>query len=186
MPRVKLEFVKRYCPPRQGWQVCVDIDASEEGRTGGARETPASHQRQLDMMADAPRVRQELALLNVTIGTRRSWFMSQNLPPIEGDPDIIAFDRARRRALIVEVEGASSGQPEQKLYKAVGQIVRSASNLPERWKFDLAVVVYGERIAAHLARSHALSRLGVSGLSIEDNAARDRWLFGPLRDATTP
>jgi hypothetical protein len=105
--------------------------------------------------------------------------MSQDLPPIEGDPDIIAFDRVTRRALIA-VEGASSGQPEQKLYKAVGQIVRSASNLPEGWKFDLAVVVYGERIAVHLTLSHALSRLGISGLSLEDNATRDRWLFGPL------
>lgn len=30
-PRVKLEFVRRYCAPEAGWSVCVDIDPSEEG-----------------------------------------------------------------------------------------------------------------------------------------------------------
>jgi hypothetical protein len=57
-PRVKLEFVRRYCAPTNGWCVCVDIDPSEEGRTGSKRETVASRKRQIDMQADAPRVRQ--------------------------------------------------------------------------------------------------------------------------------
>jgi len=33
-PRVKLEFVRRHCVPEAGWKVYVDIDPSEEGRTG--------------------------------------------------------------------------------------------------------------------------------------------------------
>jgi hypothetical protein len=37
---VKLAFVKRYCNPQKGWEVFVDIDPSEEGRTGGGRKTP--------------------------------------------------------------------------------------------------------------------------------------------------
>ena len=36
-PRVKLEFVRRYCAPEAGWRVCVDIDPSEEGWTGSKR-----------------------------------------------------------------------------------------------------------------------------------------------------
>ena len=38
-PRVKLEFARRYCAPKAGWSVCVDIDPSEEGRTGTKRES---------------------------------------------------------------------------------------------------------------------------------------------------
>ena len=34
----KVEFVHRYIPPRAGWAVLVDLDPSEEGRTGGKRK----------------------------------------------------------------------------------------------------------------------------------------------------
>lgn len=33
-PVAKLRFVERYCHPAEGWSVFVDVDASEEGRTG--------------------------------------------------------------------------------------------------------------------------------------------------------
>ena len=49
-PQVKYEFVRRYCSPEQGWCVFVDIDGSEEGRTGGKREgdeAPAKRQREM-------------------------------------------------------------------------------------------------------------------------------------------
>jgi len=71
----------------------------------------------------------------VTVGDRKGWCHSQGLPYLEGDPDIVAYDQSGMRCLIVEVEGASSGQPEQKLYKAIGQIVRTASNFPEGWRY---------------------------------------------------
>ena len=177
-PRVKLEFVRRYCAPKDGWCVCVDIDPSEEGRTGGKRESESARQRQIEMLADAPRVRDELETLGVSVGDRKRWCEGEGLPYLEGDPDIVAYDRVKRRCVVAEVEGASSGQPEQKLYKAIGQIVRTASNLPEGWRCHLMVVVYGDKIARHLVRARALEKLDIAGLHLEDRQDADRWLFG--------
>src|ERR1035437_194078 len=177
-PRVKLEFVRRYCPPEAGWRVCVDIDPSEEGNTGSERISEASRRRQIEMKTDAPLVHAELAELGANVGKRKHWCQTQGLPYIEGDPDIVAYDRSAMRCLIVEVEGASSGQPEQKLYKAIGQIVRSASSLPQGWKCQLVLVVYGEAIARHLGRVSALEKLSISALALTDQANDDRWLFG--------
>jgi hypothetical protein len=177
-PRVKLGFVRRYCPPKAGWSVCVDIDPSEEGRTGGIRRSEEARLRQAEMQADAPGVRAELETLGANVGKRMQWCQTQRLPYVEGDPDIVAYDRSNMRCLIAEVEGASSGQPEQKLYKAIGQIVRSASNLPPGWECQLILVVYGNQIAAHLQRVNALQKLSISALALSDRASDDRWLFG--------
>ena len=38
-PRVKLEFVRRYLLAKERMESCVDIDPSEEGRTGRERES---------------------------------------------------------------------------------------------------------------------------------------------------
>lgn len=173
-PRVKLEFVNRYCPPQDGWCVCVDIDPSEEGRTGGTRVTKGSRQRQTEMQADAARVRKKLKALGVSVGDRKRWCTAQGLPYLEGDPDIVAYNRAEERCIVAEVEGASSGQPEQKLYKAIGQVVRTASHLPQGWRCHVVVVVYGEKIARHLLRAKALERLDIAGLDLHDDHAADR------------
>jgi hypothetical protein len=177
-PRVKLEFVRRYCHPKNGWRVCVDIDPSEEGRTGSKRESAESKLRQAAMQADAPRVRESLHAIGANVGDRKHWCESSNLQYLEGDPDIVAYDPQKRRFIVAEVEGASSGQPEQKLYKAIGQIVRTASNLPSDWQGRLAIVVYGEKIANHLQRARALVKLEISGLALADDSRADRWLFG--------
>lgn len=177
-PRAKLEFVRRYCAPRSGWRVCVDIDPSEEGRTGGKREKAISKERQMAMQADASSVREALSALQVSIGNRKPQCQAWRLPYLQGDPDIVAYNAAEHRCIVAEVEGASSGQPEQKLYKAIGQMVRTASNLPEGWNTRLVIVVYGDKIAEHLRRAHALTRLSIAGLALADDARDDRWLFG--------
>jgi hypothetical protein len=177
-PRVKLEFVRRYCAPTDGWCVCVDIDPSEEGRTGGKREGESARQRQIEMQADAPKVRVDLNALDISVGDRKRWCRTRGVPYLEGDPDIVAYDRTQKRCLVAEVEGASSGQPEQKLYKAIGQIIRTASQLPEGWPCHLIVVVYGDKIAKHLVRVKALERLDIAALHLADDKASDRWLFG--------
>jgi UDP-2,3-diacylglucosamine pyrophosphatase LpxH len=80
--------------------------------------------------------------------------------------------------LIVEVEGESSGQPEQKLYKAIGQIVMAASNdILDGWNRKLVLVVHGDGICKQMARASALEKLGISALALDDNN-HDRWLFG--------
>lgn len=181
-PRVKLEFIRRYCPPQDGWCVCVDVDPSEEGRTGRPRETHTALERQKDMQADAKRVRGELRALDVSVGDRKRWCTTQGVPYLEGDPDIVAYDLARKRCIVAEVEGVASGQPEQKVYKAIGQIVRTASQLPQGWRCYLVVVVYGEKIAIHLERAKALERLNIAALHLQDRSDEDRWLFGSQLD----
>jgi hypothetical protein len=152
--------------------VCVDIDPSEEGRTGSPRESHTARKRQKDMQADAPRVREEFVALGVNVGDRKSWCAIQGVPYLEGDPDIVAYDRVHKRCIVGEVEGASSGQPEQKMYKAIGQIVCMASQLPVGWQCHLVVVVYGEKIATHLGRAKALETLNIAALHIFRTAPR--------------
>jgi hypothetical protein len=155
----------------------VDIDPSEEGRTGSERDSVESLKRQQAMLADAPLVHAEFKALNA-VGDRKNWCRSWQLPYLEGDPDIVAYEPCRKRCIVAEVEGASSRQPEQKVYKAIGQMVRTASNLPRGWNSRLVIVVYGEKIANHLQQAQALASLGISGLALADDASADRWLFG--------
>ena len=176
-PRAKLEFIRRYCSPKNGWRVCVDIDPSEEGRTGGIRRSNSSIELQARMQADAMRIKKALGELGATLGRRSHWCHLEGIPHFEGDPDIVAYDR-QNNCVIAKVEGESSGQPEQKVYKAIGQMVRTVSNLPPGWHSRLVIVVYGDKISAHLQRAHALAKLGISGLSIANEAGADRWLFG--------
>jgi len=181
-PRAKLEFIRRYLDPAQGWVIRVDIDASEEGRTGGERRTQRARQRQLAMQADAELVREAFAELGVTVGgARRAWFARYELPAIPGDHDIIAFHRASRVVAIVEVEGVSSGQPEQKLYKAMGQIAMALGDgAPAGWRRSLLVAVFGDAIASHLRRaSIALARLNVSAVALSTvDQQEDCWTVG--------
>jgi len=179
-PRVKLEVVRRYCSPRSGWCVFVDIDASEEGRTGGERTTHEALVRQREMQQDAERVRQSLSRMGVTVGGGRSkWFRRVGFPRLDGDRDIVAINAQRRMYLIAEVEGASSGQPEQKVYRAAGQLVVAVSAvLLDGWRRNLVLAVHGEEAAQHLRRVRGLEALGVAGLLVSKRPADDRWLFG--------
>ena len=94
------------------------------------------------------------------------------------------FHPGKRICLIAEAEGDSSGQPEQKLYKALGQLVMAAG-VPtvEGWERALVLVVHGDQMAKHLGRAHALTKLGVSALVLDANPSADRWIF---RDALLP
>lgn len=179
-PAAKREFIQRYCDPQQGWIVFVDIDASEEGKTGGKRRTREARERQKLMQKDAARVRATLQKIGVQAGgSKRTWLQAHDLPIIVGDRDIIAFNTSTKTCLIAEVEGQSSGQPEQKLYKAIGQLVMAIGGaLPEGWQMKFVLVVFGERIGAHLDRAGALAKLGISGLQLAKNPAADRWVFG--------
>lgn len=180
-PRVKLEFVRRYCAPSNGWKVFVDIDASEEGRTGGKRTSDEAKDRQQQMILDGRNVRDQFEDLGVQVGGNRTdWFTKNNLSEIKGDRDIIAFDCEQKLYLIAEVEGKSSGQPEQKLYKAIGQIVVAASTdktMPG-WERKLVMVVYGNDIAEHLGNARALTKLGISAIALAPDQQDDRWVFG--------
>jgi len=186
-PEAKYEFIRRYCSPGHGWQVFVDIDASELGETGGKRKKPESIERQRLMQEQGRQAMQQLTSLGATVrGSRSAWFgaLKRAHPScgglsVPGDRDIIALHPADNRLLVAEVEGTSSGQPETKLYKALGQIVMAISET-ESADFDTSfvVVVHGEKIGAHLRRASALSQLGISGLQIEQHPSRDRWVIG--------
>ena len=179
-PKVKLEFVRRYCAPKSGWRVFVDIDASEEGRTGGDRTTTEARQIQELMRTEGASARRALGELGVHVGgNRRAWATNNELPVIEGDRDIVVFHVATRRCLIAEVEGKSTGQPEQKLYKAIGQIVMATGHeLPNGWDVRFVLVVNGDAISRHLDQARTLEKLGISGLSLDVSVKNDRWAFG--------
>lgn len=120
-PVVKLHFVERYCRPSAGWSVFMDIDPSEEGRTGSTRQTEVAKSRQARMLVEAPKALEQLARLGVLVGDRqRKWKgrFGNRLPLPKGDRDIIAVHEDRRHLWIVEVEGDSAGQPEGKIYRA--------------------------------------------------------------------
>jgi hypothetical protein len=125
-PEVKLAFVLRYCSPAAGWRVFVDLDPSELGLAGGPRVQEPARARQLAMQERGELARIATEAAGVTVGgSRRAWHSScgNDLPMIPGDRDIIAFHASAHRVLIAEVEGDSCGQPELKLYKAIGQII---------------------------------------------------------------
>jgi hypothetical protein len=176
---VKLEFVRRYCSPDEGWQVFVDIDASEEGRTGSEREAVKAKQRQREMLAAGKKVRTVLESLRVKVGgNRKQWFALHDLPSVDGDRDVVAFHQGRHVCVVGEVEGVSGGQPETKLYKAIGQIVVAASGVcAPGWDTVFVLVVHGREIADHLGRVTALTELGVSALSLAHSPQDDDRLF---------
>jgi len=178
-PEVKLEFVRRYCSPTDGWTVFVDIDASEEGRTGSKRTTVKALRVQRKMQADSERVRHDFQTLGVKVGGKRTaWFDLHTLPHIEGDRDIVAFHKGKKICLIAEAEGASSGQPEQKLYKAIGQLVMAASaGELTGWTRILVLVVHGEKIAKHLSRASALEKLAIVTVSLGESRTDDNWML---------
>lgn len=178
--QVKCAFVERYCNPRDGWAVFVDIDPSEEGRTGSVRATTHAQAQQRAMRSAARNVRNRFARLGVTVGgSRVRWFRQHGFPGVDGDRDIVAFEPSRKVCIIAEAEGVSSGQPEQKFYKAIGQIVIAASPPPPTgWQRELVLVVHGEGITGHLRRVAALERLGISALSIARDPRNDCWIIG--------
>lgn len=179
-PRAKLEFIRRYCPPSAGWRVFMDIDASEEGRTGGDRKKPEAVARQAAMQKDADAVRAELKNLAITVGgSRAGWFRKHSLPTVNGDRDLVAFHPGRQLLVVAEVEGVSSGQPEQKLYKAIGQAVIAAGDkVPAGWSRKLVLVTFGDAIARHLCKASALTKLDVSAVALAADPNSDQWVFG--------
>ena len=91
---------------------------------------------------------------------------------------MIAIHGATRRILIAEVEGASSGQPEAKLYKAIGQLVTAVDSCDWRGYVPAYVLaVHGRPMIAHLRRAAVLRRLGISAVHIAELRDNDEWIF---------
>jgi hypothetical protein len=181
-PVAKLRFVERYCNPADGWRVFVDIDPSEEGRTGSARQSAEAQARHARVLAEAPTAIQDLVRLGAHGGKWKVGWLScfgSAVPLPKGERDILAVDCERRRLWIVEVEGDSGGQPEGKVYRALDQLVCAVSEttLSEYERF-FTLVVCGDLAAAHLACAYAASKLGISALAISATRDEDRWLFG--------
>jgi hypothetical protein len=69
-PVAKLRFIERYCPPTWGWTVFVDVDPSEEGRTGALRKSAEAQARGARMLEHAPLAAQEMLRLGAFVGQR--------------------------------------------------------------------------------------------------------------------
>ena len=178
-PRAKVEFVRRYCAPGQGWRTCVEIDASEEGRTGGPRRTQAALNRRQEMQEDADRCREEFKALRVNVGRRVEWCTEERVPNPAGAPSVIAYrDDAY---LMAEVQAQSPGQPGQSLDAAVGRMIRAASCAAvDGWRRDLVIVVCGAELEHHLRQMPALKRLGIAALALRREQSEDEWFWTAL------
>jgi hypothetical protein len=136
------------------------------------------------MAEDFCKVKAEFSsLAHVSLGARSiAWKrrFDARVDPIQGDRDVIAVNQQTGRLLIVEVEGVSSGQPETKVYKAVGQAIAATScKIPENFVPTIGVAVVGARLADHLKRCSVLATLGVFGVRLDEQAAAfDDWVFG--------
>ena len=102
---VKRYLVEHRCPPADGWEVTVDVDAMELAR--GGKHPPDKSER-------ARRAEAWLVREGVGIGAH----------PVFGRADVVAT-RPGAGTVVVEVEGDSKKQPEQALYSALGQAVLS-------------------------------------------------------------
>ncbi len=179
---VKKCFVERYCHPSSGWHVFVDIDASEEGRTGSDRKSPEAQERLARMLTEAPVAIRDLNQLGAHVGQRgEKWraLFGKNFTLPKGDRDIIAVHPRNRLVWVVEVEGDSAGQPEGKIYKALGQLICAVTEfeLPD-YKSCFSLVVWGKTASTHLRRARAAERLGISGLALSSLCSDDHWVFG--------
>lgn len=114
---VKQWLVSYRFPPREGWRVCVDIDAMERAKGGQHKPGKAERAR----IAEAA-----LLSMGVTIGVH----------PKFGRADIVA-EHPKHGLFVVEAEGNSSRQREQAMYSALGQLVLQIQDT--RHRFVLAV-----------------------------------------------
>ncbi|MGD0617000.1 MAG: hypothetical protein ABSB67_05000 [Bryobacteraceae bacterium] len=106
-------------PAEEGWDVTIDIDAMERGKT-----------------KQHPPEKQAIA------AECESWLLSQGVKiaahPLYGRADLVA----RKEGIgtfVAEVEGDSSKQREQAMYSALGQIVLSMSDPSPDITYALAV-----------------------------------------------
>jgi len=138
------------------------------------------------MKSAGQRVRKELGELGVRVGGgRKNWLamvgataLCESFPCMATDRDIVAVHFKRKHLLVAEVEGESSGQPEQKLYKAIGQLVLAVSAKPEsECRAAYILVVHGDAIATHLGRASILKQLKISALHLARERKNDQWLF---------
>lgn len=185
-PQIKLEFVRRYCSPKAGWWVFVDIDPSEEGRTGGEFTKPEAKRRRRQMQQSAKIVREEFAKLKVQVGgCRKDWLKGVGVsdlctvfPCLESDRDVVAIHPESKSVVIAEIEGETSGQPEQKLYKAIGQVIFAvAAVTTDDWEIGYILVVHGDGLAKRLRRVPILRLLEISALHLAEKKKNDKWLF---------
>ena len=96
---------------------------------------------------------QQLRALGACVGKRKAQWtkcFGRAVPLPKGDRDVIAVHSERRLLWIAEVEGDSGGQPEGKIYKALGQLVCAATEMDvlgfERW---LTLVAWGPAASSH-------------------------------------
>jgi hypothetical protein len=193
-PEIKHNFVRNYCPPKEGWCVFVDIDPSEEGRTGDKRKSNEAKKRQKEMKAAGEKALKDLQKLGAHICRKKCgiWLLEKSFLQFRnGDNDILPFLRRRdilafhpedKICLIAEVEGVSSKQPEQRIYNAVGQLVQAFSiKSIAGWKRKKPILflVVGEELAGNLTKMKTgLKKLNITGIVIGKNKKNNKVLFG--------
>ncbi len=115
---VKRWLVDHCFPATEGWKVTVDIDSMERDNAG--QHAPGKK-----------------AIASVC----EKWLLDQGVKivahPLYGRADLVAEKEGR--TFVVEVEGESKGQKEQKMYSALGQIILSMRDPSPQISYGLAV-----------------------------------------------
>ncbi len=104
--QIKEILIHEILQPSAGWNVCVNIDGSEKGPAGSAKSKSVAASEEA------------LRLEPIKIGRH----------PVFGAKDIVA-EHPVLGTFVVKVVGISSEQPEQQLYGALGQLVRTMNTL---------------------------------------------------------
>ena len=138
--------------PSAGWKVLVDIDAMERAR-GGSH--PAGKEERA-AIAEA-----RLLELGAQIGAH----------PQFGRADLVAH-HAIHGALVVEVEGTSSRQPEQAMYSALGQVVLLMRGGLEKFALAVPDEPRWERQLLKIP-SHVKQVVGLSCLLVSEGGVRE-------------
>ncbi len=177
-PEVKYHFIHKYCPPKKGWFVHVDIDGAEKGKTGGNRNTRKRRAESWEKYKEK--------FIDGKIdcnGCFKQWLKNKCSLHISNDSetmnflrrrDVLAFHPKKNTVLIAEIESESSEreQTERKIYSAIGQLTRSIGEL-SKFKSKLMIVVHGERLEENLKRMHVgLKKLSITGVVLGKNK---RW-----------
>ena len=164
-PEVKYQFIRDKFWGK-AWEVLVDIDASERGDAGGNKD---SRRLRKAKWKKTKRRLEEIGIKFTNDHRQKSDLREELIAKgleIPARPDIVAFRKRRGKKpdlWIIEVEGQSSRQPEQKVYSAIGQILLALFETPaNNVELHFAVVVYGEKEARHLERFKNLSEFTCS------------------------
>jgi hypothetical protein len=150
---VKRYLVEHLFLSSEGWEVVVDIDAMERGISG--QQPPGKRE-------IAERCETYLREHGVRIGAH----------PVYKRADVVATHPAKG-TFVIEVDGQSSRQSEQKMYSALGQLLLAMTRFEDNLVYGIAAPDLPEwELTFHKIPSQVCSRLSLRRLLVSEEGIR--------------